>query len=271
MDTARDTFYLPDGERYRATVWTRGPWSRELQHGGPPAALLGRALERHVAAGRGGPAPHPARLTFEFLRPVPIGTVALETREERPPGRVRLVSGRLTVDGADVLRATALFVRRAALELPPLPDDGWPRPRPPAESEPFTFPFFGPEPGYDKAMELRMAGGPHGAGPTQAWLRARVGLVPGEPLGPLARVLLAADSGNGVSALLPPRDWLFVNPDLTVNLHRLPAGEWVCLDAASVLQPTGVGLAAARLFDEQGALGTGSQSLLVDRQPPPAA
>lgn len=271
MDAANApaAFYVREGatdgaERFRATAWTRGPWSAQHQHAGPPAALVGRALERHVAAD--GPAMQPARLTFELLRPVPIGVVAVETWDERPGARVRLVGARLAVEGAEVLRALALFVRRATVDLPPLPDDGWPRPRPPAESEPFTFPFFSADLGYDKAMELRMAGGPFGAGPTKAWMRARVPLVEGEPLSPLARVLLAADSGNGVSALLHPRDWLFVNPDLTVSLHRLPEGEWVCLDAASVLQPWGVGLATTRLFDERGAIGAGAQSLFVDRQ-----
>ena len=41
-------FYQPDDEAdcFHATAWTRGPWSFEHQHGGPPAALLARAVER---------------------------------------------------------------------------------------------------------------------------------------------------------------------------------------------------------------------------------
>lgn len=257
------SFFLPDGDGYVATEWTRGPWNDRHQHGGPPVALLGRAIERHAAAD--APVPlHPARLTFEFLRPVPMGRVRIVTRDERPGARVRLVAGALSVDGVEVLRATALLIRRAVVDLPPLPADASPPPRPPEESEPFVLSIFGPLPGYDKAMELRMAGGVFGEGPTQAWMRMRVPLLPDEAPSPLTRVLAAADSGNGVSAVLSPRRFLFVNPELTVHLHRLPEGDWVCLDAASTLTAAGVGLAVARLWDVRGPLGVGAQSLFVD-------
>jgi hypothetical protein len=42
-----DAFYLPLGhDRWRATVHTAGPWDARFQHGGPPSALLARAIER---------------------------------------------------------------------------------------------------------------------------------------------------------------------------------------------------------------------------------
>jgi hypothetical protein len=44
-------FFVPDGEAFVATESTRGPWSRQHQHGGPPAALLGRAMEQLVGDG----------------------------------------------------------------------------------------------------------------------------------------------------------------------------------------------------------------------------
>ena len=59
---------------------------------------------------------------------------------------------------------------------------------------------------------------------------------------------------------------LFLNPDLTVLLHRLPVGEWVCLDAVTRLGPDGVGLAESLLFDEQGPIGRSAQTLLVERR-----
>ena len=74
----------------------------------------------------------------------------------------------------------------------------------------------------------------------------RAALVAGEQPTPLQRVLIAADSGNGVSATLDWSRYVFINVDLTVHLHRLPAGEWVCLDAITVPEPTGVGLADTR-------------------------
>ena len=51
-----------------------------------------------------------------------------------------------------------------------------------------------------------------------------------------------ADSGNGISATVDFSRWVFINPDLSVYLHRLPEGEWVCLDAQTTIEPSGIGL-----------------------------
>jgi hypothetical protein len=94
-------------------------------------------------------------------------------------------------------------------------------------------------------------------------MRMGVPLLPGEEPTPLQRVLAAADSGNGVSASLDWSSYLFINVDLTVHLHRMPQGEWVCLDAITLPEPNGVGMADTRLLDERGPIGRGVQTLLV--------
>ncbi len=48
-----------------------------------------------------------------------------------------------------------------------------------------------------------------------------------------------------------------------MHLHRMPEGEWVCLDAVTLPEPNGVGMADTRLFDERGAIGRAVQTLLV--------
>ena len=88
-------------------------------------------------------------------------------------------------------------------------------------------------------------------------------LLPDEQPTPLQRVLIAADSGNGVSVTLDWSRYLFINVDLSVHLHRMPTGEWVCLDAVTLAEPNGVGMADARLFDERGPIGRGVQTLLI--------
>ncbi len=75
---------------------------------------------------------------------------------------------------------------------------------------------------------------------------------------------LGADFGNGVSKLFDMDRVLFVNPDLTVSLYRLPVGEWVCLDASTLLGDDGVGLAESVLFDVAGPIGRSTQTLLVE-------
>jgi hypothetical protein len=96
-------------------------------------------------------------------------------------------------------------------------------------------------------------------------MRPRVGLVEGEELTPLQRVMLAADGGNGISA---PVDWerfIFVNTDLSVHLLRPPRGDWVCLD--SVTHVDGLGFTDTALWDEQGRIGRAAQTLLVRPRP----
>jgi hypothetical protein len=81
-------------------------------------------------------------------------------------------------------------------------------------------------------------------------------------------VLAVADSGNGVSAALDWRRYLFINVDLSVHLHRMPAGEWVCLDAITRAEQNGVGMADTVLYDTQGPIGRGLQTLLVGHREP---
>jgi hypothetical protein len=76
-------------------------------------------------------------------------------------------------------------------------------------------------------------------------------------------VLATADSGNGVSWELDLGRWLFINPELTVHLHREAAGEWICLDAQTTISSGGAGLATSVLSDLAGPVGVGAQSLLV--------
>jgi hypothetical protein len=94
-------------------------------------------------------------------------------------------------------------------------------------------------------------------------MRMRVPLVEGEDPSPLSRVLVAADSGNGISSVLEWRDYVFINPELTVHLHRYPAGEWVCLSARTTIDADGIGLTRSRLYDQTSALGRAAQSLFV--------
>src|SRR5919108_4032978 len=111
-----EAFYLPDGEdRFLATELTRGPWDPRAQHAGPPAALLGRAIER---LGQRADL-RTARVTFEVLRPVPIGPVQVAARRLRDGRSVELVKTSLSAGGAEVMRATALRIRGAELPLPP--------------------------------------------------------------------------------------------------------------------------------------------------------
>lgn len=247
-----------DAHRFEPSELTRGPWDPGHQHGGPPAALAAREVARAAAAlGM----THVARLTANLLRPVPLAPLELELATDYAGRNVAHFSGRIHGGGREVVRFTAVAQREQGLELPAreLPQ----APRAPEEVEPIVFPHRRGIAGYHDLVELRVAAGTLTRGPCATWFRLKHPLVAGEAPGPLERVAVAADSGNGISAELDFRRYVFVNSDLTINLLRPARGEWICLDARTLLGPGGGGLAEARLFDGFGLIGRSTQSLNV--------
>jgi len=118
--------------------------------------------------------------------------------------------------------------------------------------------------GYGESLDWRFVEGSFGAlGPATVYSRAKTALVDGEALSPLERLLLMVDSANGISAELPPSQFTFVPVALTVTLDRHPLTEWVGMRAKTTIEPDGIGLVRADLFDEEGFLGVASQSLFV--------
>lgn len=253
-----DSFYEQiDENRFSSTVHTAGPWTKESQHAGPPSALLGRAIER-----TGDNADFQvSRVTCEILGPVPIEPLTVSTEVLRSGRSVELIEATLSTDRSVVMKARAWRIREAGphdLDAPPPLHDIPRRPDDAAELPGFA------EYGYLHAMEIRFVVGSFvEKGPATAWFRMRHPLVAGEDPSPLTRVLIAADSGNGISASIDWGRWWFINTDLSVYLHRTPRGEWVCLDAGSIPGENGIGIAASTIFDAAGHIGYGMQSLFI--------
>jgi Thioesterase-like superfamily len=253
-------FFLVDGERLVPTVLTRGPWSPVHQHGGPPSAIMARAIEQ--AAGE-PESLHMTRFTIDFIRPVPIEPLTVSVERVRDGRRVRGYAALLWAGSQAVARANALVVRTEQVAPPPTPVQE-PLLPPPDASVPFHWPFFRDPIGYPTGMETRLASGKFGTGRAAAWMRQRVPLVLGETPSPAQRVLTVADSGSGVGAAFDPERFVpFINADLTVALHRLPHGEWIGLDALTTLEPHGIGLTRTGLFDVRGPIGEGLQGLVI--------
>jgi hypothetical protein len=259
-----ESFYVSSGDgSFLATELTRGPWDPGAQHAGPPSALLGREIEGM----EGSEAFQVGRIVFEILRPVPIGTVRVETRVLRPGKKVRMVEASLSGEAGELMRATAWQLRTTELELPEgAVDDSPPPPGPEEGWVPEFFPT-GEEAGYHTAMELKaVAGAFLELGPATMWLRMRQPLIAGEEPTPLQRALVAADVGNGISAVLDYHSYVFINVDLTVHFERMPQGEWVCVDAVTRPQPSGIGTAESVLSDRRGRIGRAAQSLLIEQR-----
>jgi hypothetical protein len=252
-----DSFYVPLGEgTWLATVHTTGPWDPTAQHGGPPSALLGRAMQ-HCE-------PRDdmviARFTCEILSAIPVGEIGVQVRLARPGRSVQLLEGVITAGGREVAWARAWRVLRT--QSPSAGPGTLPPPALPDHETPLVP--GGWVDGYLSAIEWRAVRGRFGVpGPAIVWARMRYPLLPGEEPGSLERVLAIADSGNGISGELDLRKWHFINPELTAHLHREAAGEWICLDAQTTISAGGTGLATSALSDLDGPIGTAAQSLLI--------
>jgi hypothetical protein len=237
------------------TAHARGPWDPGALHGGAPAALVGEAVQEEGYL--------VARITFDFLAPVPLAPLTVTARTTKPGRNVQLAEAEVVADGATVLRARAMRLRRESVELPPAATEA--PPSGPQNGRPDPFPAPAAAEGFHlTAMEIRFVDETDfGLGPALAWFRLTRPLIDDAPPSPLARALAAADFGNGISRTVDFEDYLFINTDLTVHLHREPAGEWVLLDARTRLEPNGAGLAQSALSDERGRIGIAAQSLFV--------
>jgi hypothetical protein len=262
MGTVTETaeaFYLPLGEgRFAPTKATESPWDPAAQHGGPPSALLA-----HLAGATADPGQRAARVTVDFLGAIPRRELTVEVSPLRPGRRISLTEARMTVDGRAVAVARVWHLatgprppaRTAVVVPPPVPEPG--------AAPTLLLPEMG-DWGYGQALEWRYtAGSPTERGPAAVWTRLRVPLVAGEPITPLARVLVAADAANGISAELPLTRWLSIPPGMATTLLREPFGEWVHLDCRTQLAEDGLGLCSGVLSDSDGAIGEVAQPLLV--------
>lgn len=262
--SADHSFYRLEGvseagrERVESLPTTAGPWSPHAQHGGPPAALLCRSIE---ALGRGSV----ARFTMELWGPIPVGPLDVSATLARPGRSVSLVHAELRDPARDAVVATAAAWLFPATGEGPEPV-GPPLPHGPAAGVAHDRPEAW-SPGYLDAVEWRwIVGGVAEAGPGTVWMRPPV-LVEGEPTSPVQRLLACVDSASGVSARLDISEWAFLNTELTVHVLREPVGEWICLDAATLLGPGAAGIATATAYDELGPVARSAQSLLIQRRP----
>lgn len=271
-----ESIFVADGERFVPTEQARGPWDPQALHGGAPAALITSAFERVEP----GSELSIGRLSFEYLRPVPLAPLTITTQIVRPGRRVQELAAELHAGDQLVARAGALRVQAvpedaqtaaaAALQGAPAglaadPVKAMP-PRASGERKRFALNDSTDASFAGTAMEMLWLNDPWLAGPGRVWQRLRHPLLPGQPATELARLAATADFCNGVSATLPFDRFLFINADLTIHLQRAPAGEWIGLDARTRLHAGGAGLAEGVLHDEQGLVGRAFQTLVVQQR-----
>jgi len=259
--SSTEAVYRVDNGIAQTSPTAAGPWDPRLQHGSAPSSLICWAVERL-------PSPVPmrlARLTVDLMRPVPVAPLAIETEIVREGRKIQLINVRLLAGASEVVRASALRIRVSDQALPeraitpgldlPLAEQGQPPP------------FAKDDTPFLRGLDISVVRGGFGApGPAAVWFRANQPIVAGASISTAMRAVIAADFCNGVSSVLSPRHWTFINGDLTVSLGREPRGEWILLDAETWIGPDSVGIAAGRLADAGGYFGRAVQSIIFEKR-----
>jgi hypothetical protein len=259
-----EAIFVRDGDHWVPREMARGPWDPRALHGGAPAALLVHAFEacEPIAGLR------LARVTYEFVRPVPLGPLDVSVEVVRPGRRVMLLDGVIRDQAGEVVtRARALRLR--ASELGPTADGPPPFPGP-DDGQPSDF--FGadassPPMFATHAMEIRFVEGAFlETGPATAWFRLRQPLVAGAATSPFALTAAAGDFGNGIATVVSWQDHVFINPDLTLYLEREPRSEWVAMQSLTRVRPGSAAMSESIIWDVEGRVGRAQQALLVARR-----
>lgn len=248
---------------FESTDGTRSNWDPEIQHGSPPLALMTKLIEElaREAGLRVG------RLTLDILGAIPVAPVKVRTWVERPGKRISMMMAEMSAartDGADrvVARVTAWLL--APGDTAEVATDRYP---PLVEGEGVAVPhgWVGAK-GYLETVTWRRQPETGETG-NVVWMSPLVSLVDSDPTTALQRLAMVVDSANGAGAALDPDQFMFMNTDTVVHLHRLPVGEDFALRARGSIGPDAIGVTTAELFDRQGFIGTCAQTLLIQRRP----
>lgn len=264
MPPEADALFLPDGDRYLPTELTRTGWVADAQHGGPPCGLLAHVIEQTPTDRE----MQVVRITFDLMRAVPLSPLSVASEVVRAGRRIQAVVASLLSDGTEVARGTALRIRVGDVELPEPPPSSW---RPPSAPETLPPAEWSEWEGggeltrfHRHAIDIRTVDNSFWSpGRGVSWIRLLYPVVAGEEMTPLVRAAALADVANGNSMALDPRKFLFVNPDVTLYLHRELVGEWLGMDSVAYQHDSGIGLTDTLLFDQEGVLGRVNQAQLL--------
>jgi hypothetical protein len=247
MTEMKDPFFTRAGDLFIPQPACRGPWDPKSLNGRVIVALCGFQIEQsHSLADY-----MPARLTVDMYRLPGFGPIEVKTHVVRDGARVKVIDAELVSEGVSYARATSQWLKRSAnsegvVWSPPT----WNVPEPEALPEPAN--------GQSSFMTARTISGGMGiAGQRRVWLREGRELVSGTPLTPFMRAAIHADLANPF-ANGGDRGLGYINSDVTLYLHRLPASDWIGMEVVNHHATDGVAIGQVVLYDRSGAIGTSS-------------
>lgn len=249
-----------DGSVLRPTTLTRGPWDHTALHGSAVCGAVGWAVEQ----ARPDPSMALARITVEIRSLVPLAPLDTAAAVAKGGRRTCVVDGALHHQGRQLVRATSMWVARHEPALPSFPVATAPA-RPDVVADPGASPDHDyPRPGFNcDAVELRpVRGSTEESGPGLVWVRLRQPVVAGEETSPTLAAMCIADFGIAVGWERSPLGAAYINPDVTLQLHRPPVGEWMLMASRTHTTDQGYGFCETVLSDDAGLFGRILQTLV---------
>ncbi|MBA3812782.1 MAG: thioesterase family protein [Caulobacteraceae bacterium] len=248
-------FFTRDGDAYLPGAACRGPWDPRSLHGRLIVGLIGARIE----ARHGDPDFTPARLTVDMYRLPGLDRAHVTTRVVKDGWRLKVVEAEFLSGGVPMARASCQFLRRT-----PAPHgEVW---SPPAWSVPAPDDIAAPSDPRDTLGGMwavrPIVGAMGDRGPRRLWMAEVRALVEGEDLSPFARAALAADFASPF-ANAGDAGLAYINSDVTLYLHRPPAGEWIGMEVVNHHASDGVAIAECWLHDKRGAIGSASAAALA--------
>ncbi|MFI8432761.1 thioesterase family protein [Streptomyces sp. NPDC079020] len=254
----RASYYERTGAHsYKPTAHAGGAWRTDEQHFSPLAGLVVHAVEQHLAT-----RPEQlvlARISYDILGRIALDECEISVEALRPGRTIELLEATVSIGGRMVVRARAWLL--ASLDTSAVADSPHERLPAPEDLAPWVMSDQW-DGGYVSSIDVRRMP-PSRTGRTAAWVSSPLGLVAGEESSALASYVALVDTANGIAVQQDPSSWMFPNLDLTIHLHRQPAGPWTGLDTTVTFGPSGQGLTSSVLHDLDGPVGHAEQILTV--------
>ncbi len=252
-------FFSPDGDAFIPNPVANGPWDPKSLHGRVIIGLLASVIEQR----HGGNDFVPARLTVDMFRLPGFAPIEVTSRLVRNGMRIRVVEADFFSGGVSMARASCQLLRKTQnpegkVWAPP----NWDVPAP-SEIPPPTDPRLGMN---GKWTTRPIAGAMGTVGARRLWMSEVRDLVDGTPLTPFVRVAVAADFASPF-ANAGERGLGYINSDVTLYLHRLPATPWIGFDVVNHHASDGIAIGECWLYDERGPIGTSTVAALAQRKP----
>lgn len=248
-----EPYYRRAGTGYLATESTVGYWTPGAQAGTPPIMLTATCLEElgaTIGAGR------LARLTFDFLKPIPVGLLHVAATVARSGRSMALLEAEVICGNNLVARASAWWM--ASVNTETLVTDRF---RPLPETPTIGEAFWRDVPGQPSTLTTRVQ--PTIDGDNVMWLSPLVTLIDEEPPTPLAALCGIADMLNGVGMVTDHERIAAINVDLCIHIHRQPHSREVGVRGKTSIGFDGIGVASGSLYDAKGFIATAAMTLLI--------